>query len=199
MRCGAYAGTQDGAAYTCNMEVDPHHPCRIHGIVRNPPFAGDVDRDAAMDPRVETKDRDSGDPAREKVPYGTLVEEHRSQGYITKDSGERAQFDSGMQRDTETGKPRFDLLFPETVPYEAQMITRFAGLLARGAEKYDARNWEKANGDAEMARFKSSALRHLVQWMCGEDDEDHAAAVMFNVMAAETMKAKWLEYGGGGM
>lgn len=63
MRCGAYAGTADGAAFTCEMEVDALHPCRVHGVTSN---------DAAMDPR-ETKDRDSGDPARERVPYGTLV------------------------------------------------------------------------------------------------------------------------------
>lgn len=110
--------------------------------------------------------------------------------FKTKDSGERAEYDSGMVRDTETGKARFDLLLPADVPYAAQMLTRFAELMARGAEKYSARNWELAEGEEELARYKSSAFRHLMQWISGEVDEDHAAAVMFNLMAAETVKYK---------
>ena len=106
--------------------------------------------------------------------------------YITKDSGKRAEYDSGMVRDTSQDKARFDLLLPAGVPYEEQLLTRFANLMTRGAVKYNARNWEKANGEAELARFKESAMRHLMQWMCGETDEDHATAVMFNLMAYET-------------
>ena len=41
-----------------------------------------------------------------------------------------------------------------------------------------------------MDRYHSSALRHLVQWINGEEDEDHAAAVMFNLLAYETTKYK---------
>lgn len=111
-------------------------------------------------------------------------------GFVTKDSGERAEFSSGMVRDTEKGKPRFSLLIPKGVPYEAQFLTRFAALMARGAEKYDARNWEKAEGEAELERYHSSAFRHLIQWIAGETDEDHAAAVAFNLLAAETVKTK---------
>lgn len=110
--------------------------------------------------------------------------------YETKDSGERAQYDSGMVRDSEEGKARFDLIFPLGVPYSEQMMTRFAELMARGAIKYDARNWELAKGEEELARYRSSALRHLIQWATGETDEDHAAAVMFNVMAGETVRFK---------
>jgi hypothetical protein len=110
--------------------------------------------------------------------------------FETKDSGERAHFDSGMQRDTEDGKPRFDLMIPLDVPYEEQMITRLAALYGRGAVKYESRNWEQANSEEEMARMKSSAFRHFMQWLCGETDEDHAAAVMFNVVAFETTKFK---------
>lgn len=111
-------------------------------------------------------------------------------GFDTKDSGERAEYDSGMVRDTEKGKARFDLLIPVGVPYRQQMLTRFAELMQRGAEKYEPRNWEKAEGEAELARYKSSAFRHLIQWITDETDEDHAAAVMFNLLAAETVKAK---------
>lgn len=113
-----------------------------------------------------------------------------SMSWTTKDSGERAEYDSGMVRDTEEGKARFDLLVPLGVPYQKQMITRFADLLARGAEKYSARNWEKANSQEELDRYKSSAFRHFMQWITGETDEDHAAAVAFNLMCYETIKWK---------
>lgn len=112
------------------------------------------------------------------------------QRYETKDSGVRAEYDSGMVRDTEEGKARFGLLFPKGVPYPEQMLTRFAELMARGARKYTERNWERAKGEEELERYRSSALRHLIQWVTGEDDEDHAAAVMFNLLAGETVKFK---------
>jgi hypothetical protein len=110
--------------------------------------------------------------------------------FETKDSGKREEYDSGMRRDTEEGKPRFDLVVPKGVPFEEQILTRFAALMARGAEKYSERNWEKANSEAELNRYYSSAFRHFMQWLTGETDEDHAAAVMFNIMCAETLKWK---------
>ncbi len=65
--------------------------------------------------------------------------------------------------------------------YETCLLTRWAKLLARGAEKYSERNWEQANSLEEFKRFKSSAYRHFIQAMMGEDDEDHFAAVLFNL------------------
>lgn len=105
--------------------------------------------------------------------------------YVTKDSGKRAEYKTGMVRDTTEGKARFDLLLPWGVPYNEQMLTRWAALMARGAVKYEDRNWEKARTDEELRRFMSSAFRHFMQWQAGEDDEDHAAAVLFNIMGAE--------------
>jgi phytoene dehydrogenase-like protein len=110
--------------------------------------------------------------------------------FVTKDSGERQSYDSGMVRDTQKDKERFDLLRPRDVPYSAQFLTRCAGLMARGAEKYGERNWEVANSFEEVERFEQSAERHLQQWLAGEVDEDHAAAVFFNLLAAETIKWK---------
>lgn len=110
--------------------------------------------------------------------------------FETRDSGKREEYASGMVRDTEEGKARFDLILPLGVPYHSQMLTRFAELMGRGADKYGDRNWEKARGEEELRRYYSSALRHLQQWVNGETDEDHAAAVMFNVMAGETVKYK---------
>jgi len=108
--------------------------------------------------------------------------------FTTKDSGKRRTFDTGFVRDVQDGKPRFDLLRPKGVPYRQQILTRLAELLARGAAKYGDRNWEQARTEEELESFLASAERHMAQWLSGETDEDHAAAVLFNVMAAETVK-----------
>lgn len=123
------------------------------------------------------------------APKETEVADEPKQ-YITKDSGQRQDYASGMRRDVQDGKPNFGLIFPEGVAYEDQFLTRFAGLLERGAVKYGDNNWQLANSQEELTRFRASALRHAVQWACGETDEDHAAAVVFNLMAYETTKRK---------
>lgn len=112
--------------------------------------------------------------------------------WTTKDSGERIGYASGMQRDVDTDKPRFDLIVPELQPYDQQMLTRWARLMARGAEKYGDRNWERACTHEEMMRFDSSAYRHFMQWFCGENDEDHAAAVFFNIQGSEYTRTRIL-------
>ena len=105
--------------------------------------------------------------------------------YETKDSGTHLEYSSGMRRDSQDGKPRFDLIRTQRQPYEEQMIYRYAMLLARGAEKYSARNWEEGCGEEELERAKASLLRHTEQLIAGETDEDHAAAVWFNTQALE--------------
>lgn len=93
--------------------------------------------------------------------------------YITKDSGEREQFESGAKRDTQVGKPRYDLIPP--LP-----LKRLADLYARGAEKYDDHNWAKG---MSTARILASLYRHLEQYRAGEKTEDHLAAVAWNAFA----------------
>lgn len=110
--------------------------------------------------------------------------------YITKDSGKRQEYKSGMRRDLQQGKPRFDLILPVSQKYNETLFYRWAMLMARGAEKYGDRNWEKADSKEEMDRFKASAFRHFMQWFNGEDDEDHAVAVLFNINAFEYAKDK---------
>lgn len=125
------------------------------------------------------------------IPPVTFINEiNGGKKFTTKDSGVREEYDSGMRRDTQDDKPRFDLLLPLGVPYSDQFLTRVAELLARGAEKYGERNWEKAEGAEELERFQGSGLRHFHQWMAGETDEDHAAAVVFNLLGAETVRWK---------
>ena len=104
--------------------------------------------------------------------------------FHTRDSGARVEFDSGMRRDTDAGKPRYDLI--PTMP-----IRRLAELYARGAVKYGDDNWALANTEQEARRFRASAERHFMQWKAGDvDGEDHAIAVVWNIFAALCTEAK---------
>lgn len=103
--------------------------------------------------------------------------------YVTKDSGKRVDYPSGMRRDIQDGKPRYDLI-------PLFMLDRIADLYMRGADKYGDNNWQLANSEEEWRRFRGSAFRHFIQWMKGEDDEDHAAAVFFNIACCEYVKSK---------
>jgi hypothetical protein len=71
---------------------------------------------------------------------------------------------------------------------DGPMLKRLAAHLTKGARKYSPRNWMKASGQAELDRFRESAFRHFMQWYYGETDEDHAAAVYFNINGAEYVK-----------
>lgn len=94
------------------------------------------------------------------------------------------EFESGMQRDTTEGKINYLLV------RDGPMFRRFAIHLTKGAEKYDPRNWMKAEGESELERFRESAARHFEQWLAGDRDEDHAAAVIFNINGAEYVREK---------
>jgi hypothetical protein len=93
--------------------------------------------------------------------------------FVTKDSGAREGFSSGAVRDTQEGKPRYDLIPP--VP-----MRRLADLYARGAEKYGEGNWTKG---MPLSRYQASMERHLNAWKEGDREEDHLVAVIWNAMA----------------
>ena len=104
--------------------------------------------------------------------------------FTIKDSGKRAEFKSGMVRDTTEGKMDFLLI------RDGPMFLRWAVHLTNGAIKYAKRNWMKASGPEELDRFRESAARHFEQWLRGDRDEDHAAATFFNINAAEYTRDK---------
>lgn len=104
--------------------------------------------------------------------------------FKVKDSGQRHEFASGMVRDTSAGKTDYTLIL------DGPMLERWAEHLTKGAGKYAPGNWLKAEGEAELARFRQSAFRHFIQWIRGDTDEDHASAVFFNVNGAEFVRAK---------
>lgn len=91
--------------------------------------------------------------------------------YEIQDSGQRTHFKTGARRDLAAGKGRFDLL-------PAIAIERLARHFESGAAKYDDRNWERG---IPLNSFLDSALRHLNKWSQGKIDEDHLAAVLWNI------------------
>jgi hypothetical protein len=84
------------------------------------------------------------------------------------------KFDTGAQRDTSEGKLRMSLL-PQ------QELKRVMKRYLDGAEKYGENNW--MNG-MPLSVYYDCAHRHLEAWWRGDNDEDHAAAVVWNMLCA---------------
>lgn len=89
-----------------------------------------------------------------------------------KDSGQRHAFGTGAVRDMQKGKGRLDLVPPWA-------ILRLSKHYEGGAVKYAEHNWEVG---IPSSSFYNSGMRHLLKWFMGERDEDHLAAVLWNVI-----------------
>lgn len=114
---------------------------------------------------------------------GAIMSE-KTDGFVTKDSGERQVYSTGMVRDSGTKTLRPDLV-------DQDLLRRWSELMGRGAVKYGENNWKKAATQEELDRFRASAYRHFFQWYNGmETSEDHAAAICFNIAGAEMVSAK---------
>lgn len=90
-----------------------------------------------------------------------------------KDSGKRQNFKTGSKRDTNEGKPRYDLITPIG-------LYRLAMHYANGAVKYGDDNWTKGQ---PLRRYIESAERHIQKLKLGYTDEDHEAAIAWNILA----------------
>lgn len=90
---------------------------------------------------------------------------------MLKDSGERAELETGAVRDMHEGKGRFDLI-PMCV------LLRLAKRYESGSVKYGDRNLERG---ILCHSFADSAMRHFVKYMDGWTDEDHLISAIWNL------------------
>lgn len=95
-------------------------------------------------------------------------------GESIEDQDVNRHFASGAQRDTGTGKLRMSL-----VPQ--QELNRAMLRYLTGAEKYGENNWMKG---MPLSVYYDSMQRHLSAWWSGDDSEDHAAAIVWNMLCA---------------
>ena len=98
-----------------------------------------------------------------------------SNGFAVKDHGVREEMKTGSRRDTQKGKPRYDL-----VP--ASVVTKLALHYSAGAEKYGPFNWQKGQ---PITRYMSSAERHFQYFKMGLTDENHLIACIWNLFAID--------------
>ena len=91
---------------------------------------------------------------------------------------------SGMVRSDNAGKTDYTLV------RDGPMYERWARHLTAAVPSKGKRNWMRADSAEDLERFRESAARHFEAWLRGEDDEDHAAAVFFNVSGVEYVKAR---------
>ncbi|MEV8610210.1 hypothetical protein AB0383_20175 [Amycolatopsis sp. NPDC051373] len=111
----------------------------------------------------------------------------------------RTVFAGGGVRDGAVKTERFELGWVKGVPYDRQMLTRYACWMARGAQKYADRNWESfASADA-LEHAKGSLLRHVFKFLAeldgipGDGEDDNAAAIWFNVQACALIHERLTE------
>jgi hypothetical protein len=91
------------------------------------------------------------------------------------DSGKRKEFKSGARKDPGSVETygRFDLIPPSS-------LKRLALIYAKGAKKYDDRNWEKGIPTGVCI---DACLRHINRWREGSRVEDHLAQAAFWLFA----------------
>ncbi|MCM3632874.1 dATP/dGTP diphosphohydrolase domain-containing protein [Paenibacillus camelliae] len=91
------------------------------------------------------------------------------------------QFETGALRDRPPGKGMYAAISPVA-------IDRLAKRLEYGHIKYgDCRNWEKG---MPVSEFITSSLRHIFQYLDGDNAEDHLAAAFWNLHCAMHMEVK---------
>lgn len=90
---------------------------------------------------------------------------------------------SGVNRSDPTGKPDYTLI-------DLHMLERWAVHMTAHIGSKGRNNWRNADTIDDLERFRASAWRHFIAWQRGDLDEDHAAALLFNVAGAELVTAR---------
>jgi hypothetical protein len=101
------------------------------------------------------KDKELGELLASSLPY----------------SGKMSHFKTGAVRDAMEGKG-----FPSMIPVIA--LRSISKRFEDGANKYGRGNWEKG---IPLSRYYDSASRHLWSIKSGDESEDHAGAVLWNI------------------
>ena len=83
-------------------------------------------------------------------------------------------YEGQATRNSREGKGRYDLISPIA-------LRRLAIVFEDGAKGHGDRNWEQG---IPLSRFMDSAMRHLLQYMQGLEDEDHLAQAEWNIHCA---------------
>jgi hypothetical protein len=94
--------------------------------------------------------------------------------FVVKDSGERQQFGTGAQRDSQEDKPRFDL-----IPSKA--LERVAFVYARGAR--EVRREQLDEGHPGLAHACERRASPSVSTSRATRSEDHLAQAAWNLFA----------------
>lgn len=84
--------------------------------------------------------------------------------------------ENGGNRDSAEDKLDYTLL-----PISA--LNRVTQHYVNGLKRYGRNNWHKLSTPEDIERYKQSMFRHLIQYLEGQDNEDHLAAVVWNAMA----------------
>lgn len=98
---------------------------------------------------------------------------------------------SGVNRSRPDGKPDFTLV-------DWDLVERVAIHLTMHASEKGRENWRRASTPDDLLRFRQSAWRHHLSWDRGQSDEDHAAALVWNVGGAELVRRRLQEEGNRG-
>lgn len=119
-----------------------------------------------------------------------IAETSGTGGFIVKDNGTREELAGGMRRSNADDKTDYTLAF------DGPLFERWAIHLTKGGRIYTKRNWmlagsekDPAKREATKQRYRESLTRHFIQYLRGDTDEDHAAAILFNINGLEYMKA----------
>ena len=83
-------------------------------------------------------------------------------------------FKSGAKREDKCGKGRCDLL-------PACALIRLSKHYEVGAKTHGERNWEKG---LPISSFIDSAIRHLFNYLDGDNTEDHLVSAAWNILSA---------------
>ena len=126
----------------------------------------------------EPKEREVTTMEKEDYKKIALANE-RTLAAAIKDSGERREFETGAVRDMSEGKGLM-------VVMPASALLRLSRHYEHGAGKYGRWNY---NRGIPVSSFMDSALRHIMKYLDGWDDEDHLSAAAFNILGAMEMEA----------